>query len=67
MNRRRIIGFVFIILGLVGLVWWHGTLSGSGGMDDNRNVLQYLVPYGVFILLTLVGVILSAKRGNLQR
>lgn len=47
---KVIFGLLFMLLGAYGMFWWHEALLNSG-VDSNRNIIQYYIPY---ILLGLV-------------
>lgn len=52
---RIILGTVLLVAGVWGFNWYHNALWTSGGMDTNRNPLQYYVPYGVTAAVALTG------------
>lgn len=57
---KLIFGVALVLVGAMGLVWWHQALTESG-MDGNRNIIQYYIPYLLFIIVSGLGLFLVAK------
>ncbi len=51
---KVILGLLLMLLGIYGFFWWHDALLSSG-IDSNRNISQYYIPYILLGLILLIG------------